>query len=290
MRHTALRSTVVRTGAQCLFVGLALVSLAACDGSGGGTPAGGTGGAKAPAPAPAGDGNAKPVAGGGKLYAPGDYKGSVTGTVKFSGTPPEARELPMGTSDPVCAGAWGDAGAEDQRWEVSADGNVPHCFVWISNAPEGLSFDAKTNGAATVHQKGCVYTPHVFGVVEGGTVTVTNDDGTLHNVKYDSSRNGKDNKSQTQGKSDSWTFNKRENAIPFACDVHKWMSAWAFVRPHPFFAVSDADGKFTIKGVPDGEYELSLWHETWASEKDTIRTAKVKVAGGVVTQDFELSK
>jgi hypothetical protein len=50
--------------------------------------------------------------------------------------------------------------------------------------------------------------------------------------------------------------------ISFKCDIHGWMNAklWAF--DHPYAAVTDADGKFTIKNVPAGvELYVVGWHE-----------------------------
>jgi hypothetical protein len=49
--------------------------------------------------------------------------------------------------------------------------------------------------------------------------------------------------------------------VPFKCDVHGWMNAYVGVLDHPFFAVTDADGKFDIKGLPPGTYTIEAWHE-----------------------------
>ena len=49
--------------------------------------------------------------------------------------------------------------------------------------------------------------------------------------------------------------------VPLECTLHPWMKAWVGVLDHPWFAVSRADGTFSIDGVPPGEYELESWHE-----------------------------
>src|SRR5207247_2335623 len=53
---------------------------------------------------------------------------------------------------------------------------------------------------------------------------------------------------------------------PVSCDIHKWMSGYLFVFAHPYFAVSDENGKFTIEKVPAGKYRVVMWHERdgWA--------------------------
>ena len=57
------------------------------------------------------------------------------------------------------------------------------------------------------------------------------------------------------------TFDKKEIMIPVGCDVHPWMRSYISVLDHPFFAVTKEDGKFEIKGLPAGEYEIEAFHE-----------------------------
>jgi hypothetical protein len=73
--------------------------------------------------------------------------------------------------------------------------------------------------------------------------------------------------------------------VPIKCDVHPWMQAYAGVMDHPFFAVSGADGKFEIKDLADGEYEVVAWHSKFGEQ-----TGKLKVAGGAGTVDFSFGK
>ncbi len=50
--------------------------------------------------------------------------------------------------------------------------------------------------------------------------------------------------------------------IQVSCSIHPWMNAriWAF--DNPYYAVTDADGKFEIKNVPTGvELSVVAWHE-----------------------------
>jgi hypothetical protein len=60
------------------------------------------------------------------------------------------------------------------------------------------------------------------------------------------------------------------------------MTAYVGVFSNPFFAVTGADGKFTISGLPPGTYELEAWHE-----KLGVRSATVTVpASGAAKADF----
>jgi hypothetical protein len=57
------------------------------------------------------------------------------------------------------------------------------------------------------------------------------------------------------------TFTAKEVMVPFKCDVHGWMNAYVGVLDHPFFAVTDNEGKFDLKGLPPGTYTIEAWHE-----------------------------
>jgi hypothetical protein len=74
-------------------------------------------------------------------------------------------------------------------------------------------------------------------------------------------------------------FKQPEMKMNFRCFMHPWMSAYVHVLPNPFFAVTGPDGTFTLKGLPPGEYELTVLHEASTFEP-TPATATVKVAAG----------
>jgi hypothetical protein len=57
------------------------------------------------------------------------------------------------------------------------------------------------------------------------------------------------------------------------------MRAYLGVLPHPFFAVTGADGRFSLRGVPAGEYVLAAWHERFGT-----REARVTLGAGETTE------
>ncbi len=66
------------------------------------------------------------------------------------------------------------------------------------------------------------------------------------------------------------TFTAREVMVPFKCDVHGWMNAYAGVLDHPYFAVTGADGRFELKSLPPGTYTVEAWHERLGTTSERV--------------------
>jgi len=67
------------------------------------------------------------------------------------------------------------------------------------------------------------------------------------------------------------TLDKAETT-PFRikCDVHGWMKSYMAVMPHPFYAVSQTNGQFTIPNLPPGTYTIVAWHEKYGQQEQNI--------------------
>lgn len=206
----------------------------------------------------------------------------IEGKVTFEGQRPVAKTLNM-SGDAVCAST--GAGAIDQSKEIAADGSVPHVFVYIK---QGINqtYPVPTE-PVLLDQKGCTYVPHVFGIQVGQTLIIRNSDPTPHNIHSLPTKQGGFNLSQpAQGMKSNQTFTREEIMVKIKCDVHGWMSSHAGVLKHPFFAVTDSMGKYSIPKLPAGEYTVEIWHETFQRQ-----TKKVTVKEGeTVTLDFVYSK
>ena len=128
-----------------------------------------------------------------------------------------------------------------------------------------------------MNQKNLQFIPHVLPILAGTTVDYLNDDDVLHNVftpakEYDKFNLG----SWPKGQVRSHTFASECDLVcspVMLCNVHPEMEAYVVVLKNPFFAVTGKDGKFAIKGIPAGEYEVCVWHE-----KLKGASAKVKIA------------
>jgi plastocyanin len=105
----------------------------------------------------------------------------------------------------------------------------------------------------------------------GQTVRISNSDETLHNVHAVPASNREFNFGQPPKVPPApRVFDKPEIMVPFRCDVHGWMNAYAGVVAHPFFAVTKQDGTFEIKGLPPGTYTIEAWHELLGPQTQSV--------------------
>lgn len=194
----------------------------------------------------------------------------ITGKVTFDGKAPTMKKIDMkGVAQ--CAMLHTDPVFEEIV-VVSKDNALANVVVSVKNAPAGGKLPAE---AAVFDQKGCQYMPHVLPVMSGQKITIRNSDSFLHNVHALPETNSGFNFGQTNAGDKSIDPLKAAEAFRVKCDVHPWMNAWFVVFEHPYFGVTGADGTFSIKGLPDGDYDLEFWHE-----KLGTRDGKVSVKGG----------
>jgi hypothetical protein len=192
---------------------------------------------------------------------------SVTGKIVFDGAVPAAEKFKM-SADAFCAKSHpGDVAREDVV--VAADKGLANVFVYVKAGITGTYPPPAT--AAVIDQKGCTYHPHVFGVVTGQNIEILNSDPTLHNIHSLPEKNEAFNLGMpVQGMKYTKKFDKPEVMVRIKCDVHGWMSAFCGVVAHPFFAVTAADGTYTIKNLPAGTYTIEAWHEKFGTQTQQV--------------------
>ncbi|PYQ77803.1 MAG: hypothetical protein DMG01_13650 [Acidobacteria bacterium] len=203
--------------------------------------------------------------------------GEVKGSVAVDGTVPKNDAIKM-NADPVCVRE-NTTPQFQETYEVGSDGKaLANVFVYVKDGLGNYSYDAPTD-KPTIDQKNCRYHPHVFGMRVGQPLEIVNSDPTLHNIHALPKNNQEFNNGQPiQGMKMTHTFTAKEIMVPFKCDVHSWMNAYVGVLDHPYFAVSDKDGKFDLKTLPPGTYTIEAWHEKLgtATQQVTIGPKETK--------------
>jgi plastocyanin len=130
-----------------------------------------------------------------------------------------------------------------------------NAVVYVEKA--GGSFPAPQKHAV-MDQKNLVFVPHTLPIVLGTTVDFLNSDSVRHNVFSPDYPYNLGTWPQGQIKSQPFT---KQGVFAQLCNVHPEMEAYIVVLQNPYFAVTDAEGKYAIKGVPAGKYTLKLWQE-----------------------------
>jgi hypothetical protein len=193
--------------------------------------------------------------------------GDIKGTVALEGTAPANEPIRM-NADPVCVKE--ARGPQAQESYIVNDGKLKNVFVYVKDGLGNYVFDAPTE-AITLDQKGCRYVPHVFGVRVGQSFEILNSDPTLHNIHATPKVNQEFNEGQpVQGMKSRKTFQAKEVMVPFKCDVHGWMNAYAGVLDHPYYAVTGDNGSFELKSLPPGTYTVEAWHERLGASSQSV--------------------
>lgn len=193
---------------------------------------------------------------------------SVSGVVKFEGVPPKPTKIDM-SQDPACS----SAEANMTQTVVADGGDLSNVFVYVKDGLADRTFDPPKD-PVTIDQHGCRYIPHVLGVMAGQPIKIVNSDNTTHNIHPSPTINREWNESQAPKSAPlDKSFPREEIMMQVKCNQHPWMKMFVNVSKNPFFAVTDKDGKFEIKGLPPGEYTIAA-----RQEKLGEQTMKVTVA------------
>jgi hypothetical protein len=203
--------------------------------------------------------------------------GALSGRVLYHGTLPAPEKLIVVADVAVCS----RIAHYDQRLQVNAQGGIRDAVVSLVEVQGGRTLEAM-GSEFVLDQRVCAYHPHVLLAPVKAPVQVRNSDGIFHNIHTFSSRNAPVNLSQS---GDKKTL-ELEFAIPekvqVRCDVHGWMSAWIVAVGHPYHALSDSAGRFTLKGIPPGTYIVKCWQELLGEQQTEVIIAD----GEEVALDF----
>jgi hypothetical protein len=239
--------------------------------------------------------------------------GTLKGKVTYDGDPPERKELPgVSTNENKDHCLKGDV--KDQTWMVGPDKGVMNVVVWL-RAPKGKYFNIpadqqKSTETRTIEQPFCAFQPHVIVFYPsyfdgkdkkqeptGQQLKVINNAPIGHNTAWRGDNSlvnvGKNEKINPKGEmpipaKPCASKKTGEDLLSFNCDLHKWMTAFAWVFDHPYAAVTKADGTYEIKNVPTGvEVELVHWHESFGHQG---KAQKITLKDGDNTQDFKVKK
>lgn len=205
------------------------------------------------------------------VSAGASHAATITGKAMFQGQAPAAETIKM-EADPNCS-LLHPQGVTSDSVIVNSNGTLRNVFIYVKEGLAGKKFDAPKE-TVLFDQKGCQYSPKVFGIQAGQPLEILNSDGTLHNVHALPSNSPQFNLGMPiKGMKLKKSFAKPEVMVKIKCEVHPWMSAYAGVLDHPFFGVTGDEGGFEIKNLPPGDYVIEAWHEKYGVQTQNVTIA-----------------
>jgi plastocyanin len=154
--------------------------------------------------------------------------------------------------------------------------------VYLDSAPRG-AFEQVETPRAVMDQRGERFVPHVLAITTGTIVDFPNSDRIYHNVFSLSKVRTFDLGRYAAGHSKPVRFD-RAGVVRVFCDIHSHMNAFILVFSHPFYSLTDNDGRYRIDNVPPGTYNVVAWNEGISSDARPV----VIPDGGVAELDFTL--
>ncbi len=164
---------------------------------------------------------------------------------------------------------------------------VQNVFIFLQRKPAGAKPLADVDSEIVMDHEACTFIPHSLVVGVNQPIRVLNGDPIGHNVHTNPSRSTPFNSQIGSSDRVGITFsyvNAERTPVRVQCDLHTWMLAWHLPLDHPYGAVTDENGQFSIADIPAGTHKFVVWHEG-----NTIREVEVEIpVDGEATLDLEI--
>jgi hypothetical protein len=223
------------------------------------------------------------------LLADGENgEGVISGTVRLVGPAPSIPTMtPLADFDNC-----GNEARHMQSLSLGADQAVRDVIVYLDGYPQNGG--SGTNGSIVLDQRNCEFVPRIQIARSGAPLILRNSDAVLHVVRIESMSGTNGSRTLLQAAMPYAGYEKTYQLANFreptllhasAGNGHEWMAAYIAVLPHPWAALTDENGRFTLRNVPPGAHKIYAWHEVLGT-----LTRDVTVNGNrSTTVDFEFS-
>lgn len=216
-------------------------------------------------------------------------QGTISGTVRLVGPPPSIPTVLPQTDFDMC----GFVARPTQSLLLGTNQTVRNVIVYLAGYTQGTASNG-TNDAIIVDQRDCEFVPRIQIARSGVPLILKNSDPILHVVRIDSmsSTNGQRMllKAATPYAGYEKIYQLANFREPTLLQVtsgngHEWMAAYIAVLPHPWAALTDESGRFTLRNVPVGTHKIFVWHEALGTMARDVRVN----GEGSNTVDFQFS-
>jgi hypothetical protein len=230
--------------------------------------------------------------------------GTIRGMVRLEGDPLILPDIPITKDMSVCGKTM-----PNPTLIVGKNKGVKNSVVYLEGITKGKKMIPPAN--PLLDQVRCQYEPHILIFPEGLKLEIANSDPILHSVHaYDYGKAGATGLPTVFNVALPLKGQRVPKAIPGGapvllnlCDTgHPWMTGYVLIVNHPYYAVTDENGNFTLDQVPPGTYTIQMWHEpvltldaksgshNFVQAKPYVLTKKITVQpGGTAVIDFDLT-
>jgi hypothetical protein len=203
--------------------------------------------------------------------------GSVSGTIKLAVAVP-ADTTPITVDQKVC-------GTRVPSAIDATPTGLGDVIVWIADARTGKELPVERR--IELSSEDCQLDPRIQATVSGSTVNIFNDDKALHSLVFLDAATGDTIQHMSFFNSGQVVASEKiahdVGIVEVRCKQHPWSRAYIATFDHPYFAVTEKDGKFTIDSLPPGKYTVNVWHVVM--KKPLSRPVQV-AANGTATLDL----
>jgi hypothetical protein len=207
--------------------------------------------------------------------------GTITGEVKFVDSLPKLAPIKITKDQDYCGET-----LPNETYLVEAAGGLKNVVVFVESAPNAKAADPQKENF--LYNDGCRYAPRVLAFQKGERLRVRSHDPKLHiphgylgeRTVFNLSLPFKNTTIDATAKI------RQAGMMKVVCDTHAWMLGFVHVFDHPFFAVTNEQGAFSIPDLPPGSYILKAWHEDGGMRSQEITVSD----GGDVRVVFEFGR
>ncbi|MEN9574250.1 MAG: hypothetical protein RL514_2105 [Verrucomicrobiota bacterium] len=183
----------------------------------------------------------------------------IAGTVRYNRTPPPERDIPL---PPTVLAARTNAPMKTRFHRVAPDGGLADALVYVKAGLTNQHFAPPTNTHLIRIQR-YEYQPYITAVQTGQPIRWESDVMLNFHPMPTNAANREFNRALMPDRPVEATFTAPELFLRTKDDVHPWLFGYVSVLPHPFFAVTDAEGRFRFpQPLPPGNYTLAVLHRS----------------------------
>jgi hypothetical protein len=194
-----------------------------------------------------------------------NYETVIKGTVRLKGTPPAETTFDVAGS---CS-ANVDQPLITHFFVTDAKRGLADTIVFIAKPPP-YGFHLAGGVTNVLMFTNCEIQPSLNTWTYGQALSVTEGSGLSHDLRI---RTGSGTTLMVRPVTENERFLLSPKLSPdfltFTCDLHPWESGFVAVFSHPFFAVTDEHGEFTITNVSPGTYTLQAMHRDGPSRRSS---------------------